>query len=238
MIKGLARLAVLLLLVLGAPSVAHAQSPVQRMCTDYLGGRLTVEVLGDSIMAGGGATTAERAWPNVAHRTFAPGGGQVWNGAIGGSVTSEYLPGGVYYGHTNFTRVVKPSVVVLGWRINEQYRYEWGLPGGATPAQLTANVVSLVNHIREASPGTAFVVVNVPHPLGDWGYPAEQRYIEALWSAKEATGAMWLDVSHYFPQPGGDNGLGLMGPDGLHPGDPGQAVIATAVHQRIHATCT
>lgn len=240
--RGLVQLAVVLLLALlapTAPAAAAAGTPAQRLCQDYLSGALTVEVLGDSIMYGSGATSQERGWPYLAWQAWARGGGRLWVGAVPGSVASDYLPGGIYYAHTEFTRAVRPTVVILDWRINEQYLWEWNRPRAASPAQLTVNIIALVEHIRQTSPDTTVLIANPPHPLvSDWARAIERQYIEALWSAKVATGALWLDLAQYFPQPGEPNPIGLMSPDQLHPGDPGQAVIAAAMHQRVHATCT
>lgn len=214
-------------------SRAQSAASIERLCADYLGQRLTMEVIGDSILYG-----TDPQWSSLLRRGMQPHNSGIWNGAGPGTVAADYLPYGGWYNHTQFIRDVKPTVVVLGWRTNEQYLYEQGLARGATPDQLRQHVVQLVKHFRLATPDTAVIIVNAPRPLRGWNYAGLQTYVDALWDAKLEIGALWLDLTPDFPRDDAENTTGQIMPDGLHPSAAGQSTIAAAVRGRIHGTCT
>lgn len=216
------------------PIAAQSNPAIERMCADYLNGWLTVEVIGDSILYG-----TDPHWPGLLGRALRPGGA-VWNGAGPGTVASDYLPGGGWSNHTEFIRAARPSVVVLGWRTNEQYLYEHGHPRGASPDQLRSNIVQLVQYFRQTTPDTTVIVVNAPRPLRGWNYAGLADYIQALQAAKEQIGgSLWVDLAMDFPQNDQENNTaqGQIQADAVHPSAAGQSTIAAAVRGRINGTC-
>lgn len=218
-------------------AVTAQVNPLTRLCTEYLNRTITVEALGDSVVAGGGATTPDRAWTARLARVLDPG--QVWVGAQGGSTIVDYLPGGQYYWATQATRASQPTLVLWDWRINDQYTAEFGDSRGSTPAQLRDRYVQLASHIREASPSTTVLIVNPPKVIAPgWDSAHEWEYVQAMWEAKTwIPNALWLDLALYSPSSQAENDVGLMHPDGIHQADAGHAMTAAAVHQRIHGVC-
>lgn len=219
---------------------AASTPALDRLCDDYLGGWITVEALGDSIVWGSGASSEGRRWVNRVGKVLETNGGALWVGAMPGGTVVDYLPGGQHHAHTQFTRDVKPTLVLWNWRVNDQYTWEHNLPHGSSPAQLRDRYVQLATHIRQASPTTTIMIVNSPRIIAPgWGTAVETQYIQAMWEAKTLIpSALWLDLALYSPTTEAGNDAGLMHPDGIHQGDAGHAMTAAAVHQRIHATCT
>lgn len=233
-------LLVLLAHMLGASSTlapnAAATSPLERLCSDYLARRITVDLLGDSIMAGTGASDQFHTWAAKLERIL--GAGTVRQRAQAGSVTTDYLPGGQYYAQTWAVMATSPTVVVMDWRLNEHDGWVWGLPRGASPDQLRINLINLINHIHGSSPTTTVLLINPPIAFDGRDVDLQRQYVDQMWLAKDATASLWLDLALYFPATAEEDDIGLLGPDRLHPANPGQAVIATAAHQRLHGTCT
>lgn len=227
-------------LVLSTPA-ASAQPPssssLTRLCSDYLARTITVEALGDSVVRGAGATSDERTWVHRLARVLEPGA--VWVGANHGSAVVDYLPGGIYYAHTQFTRDVRPTVVLWDWRINDQYLFDHNDPRGSSPVQLRDRFVALAQHIRQASPTTTVLIINPPKVIAPgWPPATEQAYVSAMWEAKTLIpDALWLDLALYSPNTVAQNDAGLMHADGIHQADAGHALTAAAVHQRLHSTC-
>ena len=226
-----------LMQILAASALAPAAgaAPIDRLCNDYLSRTITVDVLGDSIMSGSGASDQFHSWSAKLDRIL--GVNAVRQRANAGSVTTDYLPGGRYYSQTWATMASAPTVVVMDWRLNEHDGYVWNLPGGADPFQLRDNLIRLINHIHSASPTTTVLIVNPPIVFDGRDIDLQRQYVAGMWVAKDVTNSLWLDLALYFPASAAENDLGLLGPDLIHPGNPGQAVIATAVHQRLHGTC-
>lgn len=236
MVRRLLVLLMVLTHVLG-PGVAQAvAAPLDRLCSDYLSRTIRVDVLGDSIMAGTGASDQAHTWGAKLDRIL--GVGSVYQLARAGSSASDYLPGGKYYNLAWAAESRASTVVVMDWRLNEHDGYVWNIPGGASPSQLYTNLVTLINRIRTASPTTTVLLVNPPIVFDGRDINLQREYVAWMWAAKDATNSLWLDLSLYFPATAEENDISLLGPDRVHPGNPGQAVIATAVHQRIHGTCT
>lgn len=216
-----------------------AAAPLDRLCQDYASGTVTVEALGDSIVYGTGATSSQRTWGYRVGKLLESTGGALWMGAMPGTTVADYLPGAEWYGHVQFTRAVRPTVVLWDWRVNDQYRWEHGVPGGSSPSQLRDRYVQLAAHIRETAPDTTVIIVNPNRMLTNWGTAVESQYIAAMKEAKALIpGSLWVDIALYSPTTSAQNDIGLTHPDGIHQSDWGQAVTAAAVHQRIHATCT
>jgi hypothetical protein len=94
---------------------------------------------------------------------------QIWTGAaIGGSRVSDYLPGGAYYNHTQFT-ANNPSLIIAGWDLNE---YATQVP----PATFKSQYQQFINEIRRLSPTSSIMLVHSPWnilpsmPIPQWGY--------------------------------------------------------------------
>lgn len=219
-----------------ASSVAAAPSP--RMCTDLASNALTVEVLGDSIGAGTpGASNNNRRWQTRLSGQIP--GSAVWNGAVPGSIVRDYLPGGRYRFHSEFTMNVKPSLVILVFRVNDQWQ-STADPAGYSPAVFKAQMLQLVNEIRAASPSTTVMISIAPWILDtriDSGTYGQWDYIVALWDVYIATGAIWMDWMRFMPKQGEPNDQGLLIYDLTHPSDTGQAVIAAHTYEAISSYC-
>lgn len=227
----------------GAPVTSQQPSPapLDRFCADWTAGNtFTVEAMGDSIVKGeAGASTPTNRWPHQLNVLLQARGGALWNAAQNGATIVDFLPGGPYYYHTEFARAVKPTVVLWNFRVNDQARHDWGLPGGSSPSELRDRYVQLAAHLRETSPSTTIVLVNSPKVIAAGWPPAwEQEYVAAIKQAKNLIpGSLLVDLSDYSPSYGEGDPVGLMDGDGLHQSDRGQRVTVGAVHQRFRATC-
>lgn len=218
---------------------AVAASSVSRMCTDLANSSFTAEALGDSIGAGKpGASSDSRRWQSRVS-AWLPPGSAVWNGAVPGSVVRDYLPGGRYRNHTEFTLNVKPSLVILVFRTNDQWQ-STADPVGYSPSVFRAQLLQLINEIRAASPDTTFMVAVSPWNLDtriDSGTYNQWDYIVALWDVYVATGAIWMDWMRFHAKAGESNDQGLLTGDLTHPSDTGQAVIAAHTYEAVVSYC-
>lgn len=223
-----------------ATSARVAASPSPRLCTDLTGGALTVEVLGDSIGAGiPGATTNSRRWQTRLWEAIPGPNSAVWNGAVAGSVVRDYLPGGRYRFHTDFTLAVKPSLVILVFRANDQW---WSAadPSGYSPAVFKSQLLQLIREIHAASPNTTVMIGVAPWILDtriDSGPYNQWDFIVALWDVYKATGAIWMDWMRFHAKAGESNDQGLLTGDLSHPSDTGQAVMAAHAFEAITFYC-
>lgn len=222
-----------------ASSNPVAASPVPRMCSEIATGPITVEVLGDSIGAGTpGASSNSRRWQSRVAQ-WLPSGSAVWNGAVPGSLVRDYLVGGRYRYHTEFTMAVKPSLVVLVFRANDQWM-STEQPAAYSPAVFQAQMLELIGEIRAASPTTTVMVAVAPWILDtriDAATYNQWHYIVALWDVYIATGSIWLDWMRMMPKAGEPNDQGLLLYDLVHPSDTGQAVIAAHTYEAIASYC-
>lgn len=218
---------------------AASATPSPRMCSDLAAGTFTAEVLGDSIGAGiPGASSNSRRWQTRVAQ-WLPAGSAIWNGAVAGSSVRDYLPGGRYRFHTDFTLAVKPSMVILVFRTNDQ----WGSipdPAGYSPTVFKQQLLQLIGEIRAASPNTTFMITAVPWILDtrlDSGTYHQWDYIVALWDVYVATGGIWMDWMRMMPKAGEPNDQGLLLNDLTHPSDTGQAVMAAGAYQVFDSYC-
>jgi lysophospholipase L1-like esterase len=222
-----------------ATSAVVAASTVPRMCTDLADGLFTAETLGDSIGAGRpGASTDSRRWQSRVAQ-WLPAGSAMWNGAVPGSLVRDYLPDGRYRYHTEFTLAVKPSLVILVFRANDQ-TMSTEQPAEYSPAVFQSQMLQLVNEIRTASPTSTIMVAVAPWILDtriDSGTYNQWDYIVALWNIHIATGAVWMDWMRMLPKAGQPNDEGLLTYDLVHPSDTGQAVVAAHVFEWITSYC-
>jgi lysophospholipase L1-like esterase len=217
-------------------SARHAAAP--RMCTDLAANQLTVEVLGDSIGAGiPGATTDSRRWqPRLASQIP---GSAVWNGAVPGSQVRDYLPGGQYRFHTQFTLNVKPSLVILVFRANDQWM-STAYPAEYSPTVFKQQMLQLVNEIRAASPSTTVMIAVAPWIQDiriDQGTYTQWDFIVALWDVMVSTNSWWVDWGRFMPRAGEPTDEGFLIYDRVHPSDIGQAAIAAHTYEGIDSRC-
>lgn len=236
----LAALTPLLSVACGAPvtsltASSTAVTSTTRLCDDYLGRTITVDVLGDSIMAGNGASDTQHTWSTKLDGIL--GVGSVRQYAYPGTVTSDFLPGGRFYSRTQAVMNDSPTVAVVDWRLNEQDAYTHNLPGSASPDQLRDNLTALINLIHSTTPSTTVLVVNPPIALDGRDVDLQRWYVGGMWVAKVNTDSLWLDLALYFPATLAQDDIGMLAPDHLHVSDVGQAVMAAVTHQRLHGTC-
>lgn len=215
-------------------STAFTQN--SRFCADYHAGTFTGEVLGDSV-AQGYQIPAQEKW----HQRMAaqlPPNSPIWNGAVDGSLIEHYLPGGAYYFHVQFIKNVKPTVVFMNWRLNEQdvsRSY-----AGYDPASTKAKYLALINDIKSASPNTTFVIMNSPWspaPYLDTGVWKQQDYVNMLRQLKDQVGALWLDFAPYVASQGEAYNSDWMMYDLVHPTVRAQRPMAAAAFNLIDGYC-
>lgn len=233
-IRLLAALAAVLVLVTGstAGSVAAPAAPSLRMCTDFARGTLTVENLGDSVASGHGVPQGADWASLLSRRLQAP----VWQGAVGGSTVNHYLPGGPLRYHIDFTMNVKPSLVIMNWRINDQWI---GVEDASySPAEFKARYASILHDIRTAAPNTELMIAVSPWVLNSSleGRYSQWEYINKLRELKEEYGTIWMDWMPFMP-PFVQHAPELLNGDGIHPSTAAQSVIAAHTYEKIVSYC-
>jgi lysophospholipase L1-like esterase len=232
--KLIVTLVAILLLVTGTTSAAIPQN--SRICTDWHAHTFTAESLGDSVAEGYNIPANEK-WTAKLQAEL-PSGSAVWNGAVGGSLIEHYMPGGAYYFHVQFVKQVKPTVVFLNWRLNEQAMATEFT--GYTPTNTQAKYMSVINDIKSASPNTTFVIVVSPwahSPQLTSGTYSQWDYIFALWQVKEQAGALWLDWMRYVSKPGEAYNPDWIMPDLVHPTVKAQRPMAAAAFGLLDGYC-
>lgn len=220
-----------------AARVQTVAQPTSRLCVDYAAGALTVQVQGDSVAAGYGVSVAER-WTSQLDDKL-PGSSVVWNAAVSGTRAEDYAPGGPYNFHVQFAATVKPSLVIMNWRINDQW---WGNahPTVYTPETFKARYREIIGAIRTASPTTTFAIAVSPWVLDtrlDDGAYNQWDYIVALWQLKDELDLVWLDLGRFFPSAGQSNSAGLLQGDLTHPSTAGQSVMAATAFEFLRSYC-
>jgi len=237
-------IAAVVLLLACAPAVASnvgesraLQGP--RLCADLAAGQLTVEILGNSIAAGYGVAESKR-WANQFARQLPGPNSAVWQGAVSGSLVGDYLPGGPYQFHVEFTKTAKPTLVILNWRVNDQWMSIEHASEGYTPATFKARYRQILTEIHAASPTTTFMIAVSPWILDtriDAGTYSQWDYINVLWELKVEFGAIWMDWMRFMPHAGDSNSAGLLLYDLGHPSESGQSVLAAHTYERIASYC-
>lgn len=222
-----------------SPTAAETQTrQMPRLCADYTAGQVTVEILGNSVAAGYGVTESKR-WANQLARQLPGPNSAVWQGAVSGSLVGDYLPGGKYHFHTAFTKNAKPSLLVVNFRINDQWMSIEHANEGYTPTTFKARYQALLDEIRAASPTTTIMIAVSPWVLDtriDAGRWSQWDYINILWDLRVQYGAIWVDLMRFMPRDTEDT-AGLMLGDRSHPSEAGQSVIAAHFYERIAAYC-
>ncbi len=229
-------LAAILLLVTGVTASQASIPQTSRFCSDWNAHTFTAEPLGDSVMAGHGVPSSEAWFTRLASQL--PPGSAVWNGAVGGSLLEHYMPGGQYYFHVQFVKAVKPTVVFMNWRLNEQ-AMSTEFPG-YSPADTKTKYLSIINDIKSASPNTTFVFTVSPWALDprlDSGAYTQWDYIVALWQVKEQVGGLWLDWMRDVSRPGEPFNPDWMMPDLVHPTVKAQRPMAAGAFGLLDGYC-
>lgn len=216
-----------------AVPAASAQVPVGgEWCAELGTGSQVVDVLGDSIMEAGSASAPQYRWHAMLDAAFQSDGygGQVWTGgAIGGSATEDYLRGGRYYGHVEFTDH-QPSLVIMNWGINDWYR-------GTAPSQYRANYQTVINDIRTRSPLSTLLLVHSPwvyDPRSVTEHGEQTPYLAELKRLAADNGVPLLQLEWFFD---GDDRADLYTDDQIHHNDRGQVVDYAAIRTQILAMC-
>jgi lysophospholipase L1-like esterase len=231
-----ATLAALALVCSSAVNVA-AETP-SRLCSDYRAGTFTVENLGDSVAAGYGVPDGSR-WFELLGRQL-PSGSAVWNGAVSGSVVGDYLPGGAYRFHVEFVKAVKPTVVIMNWRINDQWMSIEHEADGYSLSSFTVKYHQLLSEIRAASPNTTIILAVSPWVLDtrlDSGRYSQWDFINALWELKTDFNTDWSDWTRFMPKAGESNSAGMLQYDLGHPSLVAQPLIAAHVFEHFASYC-
>jgi len=223
------------LLVAGALAPPATGDPLNgaAWCTDLVGGSPRIDVLGDSISTGDAVATVAYRWHTMlgdSLRTDGAPGVEVWiGGAIDGSAVADYLPGAPYANHIEFT-VHHPSLITLGWGINDWLR--------DTPiATFTAQYQQVIDRIRVLSPDSTLLFVHSP-----WVYNAmfvaahgdQHPYLDAIKALAIANHAAFLGLEWGFP---GDNRLNTSTPDLVHLNAAGQAIQYAMARSTVLAMC-
>lgn len=214
-----------------APAPAPAGAAA-RWCGDLAAGAATIDVMGHSIMAGHGAPTPAAKWTSILSGMLNGDGlpVSVWTGAaVGGSTVAQYLPGGVWYGHTQFT-ANNPSLVLMGWELNE-----WGSNPQVSPATFKTQYLQLIAKIREFTPTSTLAIVLSPWPVNGANPPYSIfAYGDVVNQVAAQTGALLLRPGTFFPL---DNRYGFYSADGIHHSPAGQWVMGQTVVAILKGWC-
>jgi acyl-CoA thioesterase I len=232
------------LLLASAPALTSSNTETNarqtpRLCADLAAGQFTVEVLGDSIAAGYGVAEPKR-WANQFARQLPGPNSAVWQGAVSGSLVGDYLPGGPYYFHVQFAKAVKPTLLLVNWRVNDQWMSVEHAADGHTPAAFKARYRAVLDEIRAASPTTTIMIAVSPWILDtriDAATYNQWDYINVLWELKVEYDAIWLDWMRFMPHFGESDTAGLLLYDRGHPSESGQSVLAAHPYERIASYC-
>lgn len=223
---------------LTASATAGHALPQPRLCADYAAGNLTVEVMGDSIAYGYGVDAGTRWTTQLASQLPGPSSA-VWNGAISGSSVENYTASGPYHFHVDFAKNVKPSVVLMNWRVNDEWMSK-AYPS-YTPTTFKAQYRQILDEIHAASPDTTFAFAVSPWVLDtrldDGGPYSQWSYIVALWELKDEYHGMWVDWMRFMPKAGQLNSAGLLQNDLTHPSAAAQSVLAATTFEQLRSYC-
>jgi acyl-CoA thioesterase I len=152
------------------------------------GGPFKIIAFGDSIAAGGEASTEALRFQNrygahLAER-FPKAKITVENGATGGDHT---ISGAPRMQEKVLSR--QPDLVLIGFGMNDHNR------GGPEPAQFQANLEAMVKTVREKT-GADVILFSAFPPNPKWAYGTHrmQDYAAATKAAADATGVAYADV--------------------------------------------
>lgn len=215
---------------LAAGTLSAEAQPANRLCADWNAGYVTMEILGDSVAAGYGVAAGERWYDRVGPLLPRPYSA-IWNGAVSGSKAADYVPGGPYNFHVQFTANVAPTLVILNWRINDQWLSRRD-PATFNPTTFKAQYRQILDQIRASAPTTRIVIAVSPWVMDarlDDGPFNQWDYIAALQQLKNEYRAVWMDWMRFTG--------GLLQVDQGHPNSAGNAVMAAQVYEYIWSSC-
>jgi hypothetical protein len=210
--------------------VARSDTPARlsRFARDFASRRVTVQVMGDSIMNADTVPMNQR-WHQMLGQSFQSEGvdTSMWiGGAINGSKAVDYAPGGKYSAHTEFC-VNNPSLILMDWRINDW----WGF---TTPSRYQEDFRGVINRVRQLSPTSSILLLNTPwvynsdllatHPTPQWDYSAKLDQLGTEFNIPV------LHLEWFFP---GDDPCGFYVLDKVHHSRAGQYVIYTALRSYL-----
>ena len=222
---------------LTASATAVQALPAPRLCADYAVGHVTLEVMGDSIAYGYGVDAGTR-WTSQLASVLPGPSSAVWNGAISGSSVEDYTATGPYHFHVDFTKNAKPSVVLMNWRVNDQWKSK--VYPSQNPTAFKAQYRQVLDEIHAASPDTMFAFAVSPWVLDtrlDDGPYNQWDYIVAVWQLKDEYHGMWVDWMRFMPKAGQSNSVGLLQSDLTHPTAAAQSVLAATTFEQLRSYC-
>ena len=147
--------------------------------------------LGDSITAGGEATSKDLQFPErfgaYLRRKYPGADIKVENGATGGDTTAMGLP---RLKEKVLTR--KPDLVLIGFGMND---HNLEAVGGVPIPQFRQNLGSMVTQIREATAAECILFSTFPpNPLWKFGSHRMEQYADATKAASDDVGCAYADV--------------------------------------------
>lgn len=237
--------ALLLIPVCVTPTVARQgePDPAAKLCHDLTTyGYWSTLALGDSIVAGSGASRPERGWIQLLEWKAQPG--QTWNMGLNGSTTAQHIPGGSEHWRVQVAQWAQPSLILMDWRINDEWaQYN---QGGSTPATVAAQYGSVIDSLRIYSPTSSIMVVNPPYFADTWlddqlrsQNATARHYAAAIKQVAASKGVLYLDVSRFFPvyADGETDYIGWYA-DAQHPADAGHAEMRALLEAAIRFRCS
>jgi lysophospholipase L1-like esterase len=224
--------ALCLVTLLATPAATADPVPAAKWCTDLATGDPIIDILGDSIMTGDVAPAFPDRWWNVLRGglrgDIAPNA-EVWTGgSIDGSATADYIPGGPYVGHTEFT-VHQPSLILMDWGIND-----WA--GNVPVAVFKAQYQQIIDRVRVLTPTSTIMLIHTPwvyNPTVMAAHGPQQPYAAAINELAATNSTLLLRLEWGFP---GDR-LELYAPDLVHPNAAGQRMQAFGTRTALLAAC-
>jgi lysophospholipase L1-like esterase len=199
----------------------HASVAEQAAINAEASGSPTVAIIGDSYVAGSGATDAQHGWAYLLARQ------EGWRGillGVGGSGLQNDGPcnGQTYLDRVGATAAVAPAAVIV----------EGGLNDRDASAETEASLLrQLVAALRVRIPGVAIALVGPPAPEPS-DAPDVSKISGAFRDAAAATGVRLVDpyTENWFTAA---NRPALIAPDDIHPNDRGHAYFARRVAQDL-----
>lgn len=218
--------------------------PAAKLCHDLRTyGYWSTLALGDSIVAGAGASRPERGWIQLLEWKAQPG--QMWNMGLNGSTTAQHVPGGTEHWRVQVAQWAQPSLILMDWRVNDQWSQYYR--GDSPPATVALQYRAVIASLRAYSPDSSILVVNPPYFSDTWlddqlrnqVPPATARdYAAAIKQVAQDMGVLYLNLPQYFPSSVGETDYIGWYADSTHPADAGHAVARTALEASIRAWCS
>lgn len=234
--------AALLTLAAGSSGLAQpAPDPAAKLCHDLRTyGYWSTLALGDSIVAGSGASVPERGWIQLLAWKASPG--QTWNMGLNGSTTANHIPGGDQHWRVQQAQWAQPSLVLLDWRVNDEWaQYN---QGNSPPATVAQQYHAVIASLRSYSPDSSIMIVNPPYFTDTWlddqlrdQHATARDYADAIREVADQEHVLYLDLARYFPSSPGETDYIGWYDDVIHPADAGHAVARTALEATIRARC-